>query len=110
MVKEVSATVEGSIRRTSRILGQRRESLYYKCRRVNEDKLIQSELKRLSGLHINWGFGLMSRKMRLEGRIWSKKRVYRNYKALNLNLRSPQKRKKIKRDNRTGDPAQHHCG
>lgn len=56
-------------------------------------------MKRLAGLHINWGFGLMNGKMRLEGHIWNKKRIYRNYKALNLNLRSPAKRKKIKRAN-----------
>ena len=38
-------------------------------------------------------------KLRLEGYIRGKKLVYRNYQALQLNLRSPQKRKKIKREN-----------
>ena len=80
-------------------MGQRRQSLYYKHKRVNDDELIQSDLKRLSLLQVNWGFGLMYGKLRLEGRIWGKKLVYRNYQTLKLNLRSPQKRKKIKRDN-----------
>lgn len=80
-------------------MGQRRQSLYYKHKRLNEDKLIQGELKRLSILQVNWGFGLMYGKLRLEGYIWGKKLIYRNYQALKLNLRSPQKRKKIKRDN-----------
>jgi putative transposase len=44
-------------------------------------------------------FGLMYGKLQLEGYKWGKKLVYRNYQALELNLRSPQKRKKIKRDN-----------
>ncbi|WP_188764910.1 hypothetical protein [Emticicia aquatilis] len=56
-------------------------------------------MKRLSGLYVNWGFGLIHGKLRLEGHKWGKKLVYRNYKALELNLRVPQKRKKIKRDN-----------
>lgn len=80
-------------------MGQRRETLYYKHKRVNEDEQILSELKRLSGLYVNWGFGLIHGKLRLEGHKWGKKLVYRNYKALELNLRVPQKRKKIKRDN-----------
>jgi putative transposase len=80
-------------------LGQRRQSLYYKHKRFNDDELIQSELKRLSIVHVNWGFGLMYGKLRLEGRIWGRKLVYRNYQTLKLNLRNPQKRKKIKRDN-----------
>ena len=80
-------------------MGQRRQSFYYKYKRVDEDELIQGELKRLSIHHVNWGFGLMYGKLRLEGRLWGRKLVYRNYQALELNLRSPQKRKKIKRDN-----------
>ena len=56
-------------------------------------------MKRLSGLYVNWGFGLIYGTLRLEGQKWGKKLVYRNYKALELNLRVPQKRKKIKRDN-----------
>lgn len=93
MVKSVSTTVQGSI------MGQRRESIYYKHKRINEDGEIQSELIRLAGLHLNWGFGLLYAKVHLQGRLWNKKRVYRNYKVLNLNLRSPEKRKKIKRAN-----------
>jgi putative transposase len=53
----------------------------------------------LASSHSNWGFGLIYGKIRLEGYLWNKKRVYRNYKALNLNLRNPEKRKKIKRSN-----------
>lgn len=98
-MREVSVQFGGSIRRTSRVLGQRRASLYYHHKRVNEDCQIQAELTRLAGEHINWGLGLMYGKIRLEGHLWNRKRVYRNYKALNINLRKPVKRKKIKRDN-----------
>jgi len=66
---------------------------------VNQDSQIQAELTRLVGEHINWGLGLLYGKIRLEGHLWNRKRVYRNYKALNLHLRKPVKRKKIKRDN-----------
>ncbi len=99
MVIEISKKLAESIRRTCRVLGQRRETIYYKHKRANEDEKIQSELKRLSGLHVNWGFGLIHGTLRLEAQKWGKKLVYRNYKALKLNLRVPQKRKKIKRDN-----------
>lgn len=98
-MREVSVQFGGSIRRTSRVLGQRRASLYYHHRRVNEDSQIQAELTSLAAEHGNWGLGLMYGKIRLEGHLWNRKRVYRNYKALNLNLRKPVKRKKIKRDN-----------
>jgi putative transposase len=80
-------------------LGQRRETMYNKHKRANEDEQIQADLNQLSTLHINWGFGLLYGTLRLEGRKWGKKLVYRNYKALELNLRVAQKRQKIKRDN-----------
>ncbi len=99
MVSAISQKLKQSIRRTCRVLGQRRETMYYKHKRVNEDEQIQAELKQLSILHVNWGFGLLYGTLRLEGRTWGKKLVYRNYKRLKLNLRVPQKRKKIKRDN-----------
>ena len=99
MVSVISERLEQSIRRTCRVLGQRRETMYYKHKRANEDEQIRAELKQLTRLHINWGFGLLYGTLRLEGRKWGKKLVYRNYKALELNLRVTQKRQKIKRDN-----------
>lgn len=74
--------MDSSLRRASRVSGQRRQSLYYKRKRLNEDELIQGELNRLSILQVNWGFGLMYGKLRLEGSIWGKKLVYRNYQTI----------------------------
>lgn len=42
------------MRRACRVLGQRRASVYYKPRRVNEDDQIADRLKVLTMRHLNW--------------------------------------------------------
>lgn len=90
---------QASMRRVCRVLGQRRASVYYKPRRVNEDDQIADRLKVLTMRHLNWGFRLLFNYLRLVGHCWNHKKVYRIYRSLKLNLRKPIKRKKIKRDN-----------
>ncbi|MFC5413170.1 hypothetical protein ACFPMF_27865 [Larkinella bovis] len=68
-------------------------------KRVNEDQAITDQLNALSKKYLSWGFSLMFGYLRLVGHAGNHKRVYRIYKALGLNLRSPIKRKTIKRDN-----------
>ena len=88
-----------SLRRVCRVVGQRRATVYAKPKRKNEDELISQQRKELSMKYLNWGFALMFGWLRLAGHTWNHKRVYRVYTHLKLNLRTPIKRKKIKRDN-----------
>jgi putative transposase len=75
-----------------------KESIYAQPKRINADAQITELLTALSVKYLNWGFGLMLGWLRVAGHGWNHKRVYRVYTALKLNLRSPVKRKKIKRD------------
>lgn len=90
---------KSSLRRVCRVVGQRRATIYTKPKRVNVDKQIGALLKEASRKYLNWGFSLLFGYLRLAGHAWNHKRVYRVYKALELNLRTPVKRKAIKRDN-----------
>ena len=99
MVKTVVAQRKTSLRRVCRVVGQRRATIYAKPKRKNDDELIGQQLKELSMRYLNWGFALMFGWLRLAGHTWNHKRVYRVYTNLKLNLRTPIKRKKIKRDN-----------
>lgn len=96
-VKQVSTAKKVSVRRCSRVLGQRRTSLYYKHKRKNEDAEIIKMLKDKALEKPNWGFRLLYYWCRNQGKSWNRKRVYRLYKGEKLNLRSPKARKKIKR-------------
>jgi putative transposase len=99
MVKTVVEQRKASLRRVCQVVGQRRATIYAKPKRKNEDELIGQQLKDLSVKYLNWGFALMFGWLRLAGHAWNHKRVYRVYTHLKLNLRTPVKRKKIKRDN-----------
>ena len=99
ILREVQQEKQVPTRRCSRVLGQRRNSLYYKYKAKVDNKEVREKLLELSRQYPSWGFGLLFDKIRLSGKRWNKKRVYRQYKKLNLHLRKPQKRPKIKRVN-----------
>jgi putative transposase len=88
---------KASIRRISRVLGQRRSSLYYVAKRIDSDAVIGSLMQAQAEVKVNWGFKLLYHWMRRKGHRWNHKRVYRVYKALKLNLRKAKHRPKIKR-------------
>lgn len=76
------------------------ESCYrYQSKLGHENELIADWLLRLTQRHRNWGFGLCFLILRnVKGFAWNHKRVYRIYKALELNLRvKPKKRLKRER-------------
>lgn len=76
------------------------ESCYrYQSTLSHENELIADWLLRLTQRHRNWGFGLCFLFLRnVKGFAWNHKRVYRIYKALELNLRiKPKKRLKRER-------------
>ena len=66
----------------------------YKAKMDVESETIANWLLRLTDNHRNWGFGLCYLYLRnVKGFKWNHKRVYRIYKALELNLRiKPRKR------------------
>jgi putative transposase len=66
----------------------------YQAKNNAQNELIANWLIRLIDNHRNWGFGLCFLYLRnVKGLCWNHKRVYRVYKALELNLRiKPRKR------------------
>jgi transposase InsO family protein len=66
----------------------------YEAKNDAENDLITDWLMRLTDNHRTWGFGLCFLYLRnVKGFRWNHKRVYRIYKALELNLRiKPRKR------------------
>lgn len=71
------------------------ESCYhYKAKQFDENEVIGDWLVRLTTAQRNWGFGLCFLYLRnIKGFKWNHKRVYRIYRALELNLRiKPRKR------------------
>jgi putative transposase len=85
------------MRRCSRVLGQRRGSIYHKPKRKNADEQIGQMLKSKAGENPTWGFRMLFHWMRNQGKPWNKKRVYRVYKAENLHIRKAKSRPKVKR-------------
>lgn len=73
--------------------------LYYQPRKRPEDALIQDKLGSLAERHRRWGFWKMYAFIRTqEGENWNHKRVYRIYKAMNLNFRRKCKKRLPGRD------------
>ena len=64
----------------------------YESRRQPDDEVVDV-LTRLAESKPRWGLGLMFGWIRLRGYEWNHKRVYRVYKALQLNLRIKPKRR-----------------
>jgi putative transposase len=66
----------------------------YQPRRVDDNDEIADWLVRLTTAYRSWGFGLCFLHLRnVKGKPWNHKRVYRIYRALELNLRiKPRKR------------------
>ena len=69
------------------------ESCYhYKAKQFDENEVIGDWLVRLTTAQRNWGFGLCFLYLRnIKGFKWNHKRVYRIYRALELNLRIKQR-------------------
>jgi putative transposase len=98
MVIEISKKIsKASVRSCSRVLGQRRSTLYYLPKRINCDEEIAFLLRQKAIENPCWGFRLLYYSFRNEGKTWGKNRVYRIYKAEKLNLRVLPHRKKVKR-------------
>jgi len=66
---------------------------YYKPKKRNADEEIKAHLQQLADAHKRWGFDKMMMKLKMDGKHWNHKRVYRIYCELGLNLRiKPRKR------------------
>lgn len=74
------------------------ESCYrYKSKLGGESDEIADWLIRLTDNHRNWGFGLCFLYLRnVKGYVWNHKRVYRIYRALELNMRIRPKKRMVR--------------
>ena len=94
MAKRVVAERGISIRLACVIFSVRQTCYRYEAKKDAENEQIANWLLRLTDNHRNWGFSLCYLYLRnVKGFKWNHKRVYRIYKALELNLRiKPRKR------------------
>jgi putative transposase len=94
MAKRVVAERGVSIRLACLIFSVSETCYRYEAKKNAENEQIADWLLRLTGNHRNWGFGLCYLYLRnVKGFKWNHKRIYRIYKALELNLRiKPRKR------------------
>ncbi|WP_284219557.1 IS3 family transposase, partial [Agaribacter marinus] len=85
-----------SIRMACECVGISQSGYRYVAKQSSENALIADWLLRLTTTHKRWGFGLCFLYLRnVKKFVWNHKRVYRIYKALELNLRiKPRKRLK----------------
>ena len=87
-----------SIRMACVVYGISETCYRYQAKLSGENALVADWLLRLTQTHKRWGFGLCFLYLRnVKGVAWNHKRVYRIYRALELNLRI-QPRRRIQRD------------
>ena len=87
-----------SVRRACNIVGLARSAWY--CKPVDwmsRDREVIDALQEIVEKHNRWGFWMCFERLRLDGRPWNHKRVYRIYTALGLNHRRRTKKRVPKR-------------
>lgn len=98
MAQNVVAQMGVSIRLACEVFGISQTCYRYQAKLANENAVIADWLLRLTTAHKGWRFGLCFDYLRNVKKFeWNHKRVYRIYRALELNLRIKPKRR-IKRD------------
>ena len=94
LVQQVVAAQDISVRLACETFGISETCYRYQATLSDENTEIAAWLLRLTQSQRNWGFGLCFLHLRnVKGFQWNHKRVYRIYRALELNLRiKPKKR------------------
>lgn len=83
-----------SIRRACAAVGLSRSAWYRKPQnRLQRDREVIDALQALVERHGRWGFWKCRDRLRLDGRPWNHKRIYRVYKELGLNQRRRTKKR-----------------
>jgi putative transposase len=95
VVAQVGQRLEVSQRRACQVLSQPRGTQRYQPRRVDEDKALVGDMKRLSRLHPRYGYRRITALLRTEGWTVNRKRVYRLWRQEGLKV--PGKKGKHKR-------------
>lgn len=93
LVDEVKTDYKVSTSTACKVCCISRSAYYYKSKLQSKDKDIRSVLSALATKHIRWGFDKMMMKIKQDGHAWNRKRVYRVYCEMKLNIRvKPKKR------------------
>jgi putative transposase len=82
-----------SERKACRLLKLSRTVFHYQHRKPEKDDEVIEELNKLAGRHPGYGFWKMYQRLRLDGRTWNHKRIYRVYTQMKLNIRRKHKRR-----------------
>jgi putative transposase len=83
MVRTARMAYRVSERRACRVLGQARAVQRYES--VAEDQaVLRSRIREIAGVHVTWGYPRIWVKLRREGWMVNRKRVYRLYREEGL--------------------------
>jgi len=94
-VEQVCQRLEVSQRRACQVLSQPRGTQRYQPRRMDEDKVLVGDMKRLSRLHPRYGYRRITALLRSDGWCVNRKRGYRLWRQEGLKV--PEKKRKHKR-------------
>lgn len=94
MVRCAVVHFKSSIRLGCQAFGINQSGYHYQAKQADDNEVIADWLIRLTTAQRNWGFGLCFLCLRnIKGFKWNRKKVYRIYRALELNFRiKPKKR------------------
>lgn len=82
-----------SRRRSARVLGQNRSSVYYKPKQALKDAELASRMKALAAKHRRFGLPRIFHFLKQEGAVRSKSRAERVYRSLNLQIKKRKRQK-----------------
>lgn len=99
MVEYAISTHDSSVKRACGLANISRSAYHY-TPTLCDDSEIENALNQLAEKHRRYGFSKMFHTLRLQGRLWNHKRVYRVYCDLRLNLRSKPKKRLARREKR----------
>ena len=96
LVKEMRETYAISERRACRIIAMSRSVLRYQAKKRDDAEVIDA-LKVVAEAHPRWGFGKIAQYLRNQRKRWNRKKIYRLYRAMKLDLRIARRKRLPKR-------------
>jgi len=100
-VDEIRATWQVSIRRACGVIGAGRSTYHYRGRRVDQAAL-KTRIRDIAETRMRYGYRRIHVLLRREGWDVNKKRIYRLYKELGLQLRNKSPKRRVKAKLREG--------
>lgn len=96
MVGHLQNTFDVSQRRACRVISISRKAMRYQSKRPTRDEQLTKRLKELAEQYPRYGYLMLHALLRREGLVVNRKRTYRLYTALNLQVRTKRRKKLVR--------------